>query len=135
MFCDSVTDIEFLWQLCLKIRVYAPPEFWTVSRDELRRSYNGVGPEHWPQWARKTLSVLLRQFAVAALVHDWEYSRQYKSWGMFCDANLRLALNVGKLALYERRPVLIFYGIAAGLLCQLFGYKSYCEGKLREVVE
>lgn len=132
MFNDAVTDIDFLWSLCLKIKASAPPEFWTVSRDELRRAYNGVGPEHWPNWVRKAISALLRPFAAAAMIHDWEYSREVKSWGLFCDANLRLAVNISKLALFDRRPILIFYGMAAGLLCQLFGWKSYCEGKLRD---
>lgn len=132
MFCDTVDDIDFLWNLCLKIKLHAPSEFWTVSRDELRRSYNGIGPEHWPAWARKAVSILLRQFAAAALVHDWEYSRDVKSKGLFRDANLRLAMNCGKLAFYERRPVLVFYGVAAGLLCQIFGWKSYLEGRLRD---
>ena len=125
-------NVKFLWNLCVEIRASAPPEFWTVPMDELERAYNGVGPDDWPEWVRNFVSFLLRPFAAAALVHDWEYSRDVKSKGLFRDANLRLAMNCGKLAFYERRPVLVFYGVAAGLLCQIFGWKSYLEGRLRD---
>jgi hypothetical protein len=125
-------DVEFLYKFCVQIKAAAPPEFWTAPFSDLKRAYNGIGPEHWPGWARKALSVLLRPFAAAALVHDFEFSREYKSRGMFNDANLRLAINIAKTAVYNRRPVLIVYGIAAGLLCEFFGYKAYKEGRLKD---
>ena len=125
-------DVEFLFSLCLQIKASAPPEFWTVPLDDLKRAYNGIGPEHWPQWTRRAVSALLRPFAAAALIHDWEYSRDVKSKGLFHDANFRLAVNIGKLAFFNRRPILLFYGVAAAILCDLFGYKAYCEGRLRD---
>ena len=126
-------NVKFLWELCVQIKASAPPEFWTAKVDELERAYNGIGPEDWPEWVRKFISILLRPFAAAALIHDYEYSREYKSYGMFTDANLRLAVNVAKFAVFDHRPILIFYGAAAGLLCQFFGYQAYKNGKLREV--
>ena len=128
-------NVKFLWNLCVEIRASAPPEFWTVPMDELERAYNGVGPDDWPEWVRNFVSFLLRPFAAAALVHDFEFSRDYKSYGMFTDANMRLIVNVAKFAMYDRRPVLVFYGVLAGLLCQAFGYRAYKNGKLREVAK
>ena len=125
-------DVEFLRSLCVQIHASAPPEFWTVPLDELKRAYNGIGPEHWPQWARRAVSALLRPFAAAALIHDWEFSRDVKSKALFTDANFRLAVNIAKQAIFDRRPILLFYGIAAGILCEFFGYKAYCEGRLRD---
>jgi len=128
-------NVKFLWELCCEIRASAPPEFWTASVDELERAYNGIGPEDWPEWVRKFISILLRPFAAAALIHDYEFSREYKSYGMFTDANIRLAVNVAKFAVFDHRPILIPYGVAAGLLCQFFGYQAYKNGKLREVAK
>lgn len=124
--------VEYLRATCIELKYAAPPEFWTVPIDELKRAYNGIGPEHWPTWARRAVSALLRPFEAAALVHDWEFSRDVKSKGLFTDANFRLALNIGKQALVDRRPILIFYGIAAAILCEFFGYKAYKEGRLRD---
>jgi len=128
----SEEDVEFLYKFCVAINASAPPEFWTTPMSVLKRAYNGVGPEDWPTWARKALSVLLRPFSAAALVHDFEYSWEYKSKGMFRDANLRLCINIAKTAVYNRRYILIVYGVAAALLCQIFGYKAYCEGRLKD---
>ncbi len=126
-------NIKFLWEFCCQIKAAAPPEFWTTPIDELRRAWNGIGPEDWPEWARRLLDWLLRPFAAAALIHDFEFSREYKSYGMFTDANIRLCINIAKTAIFERKPLLIPSGVAAGLLCQIFGYKAYQNGKLREV--
>ena len=128
----SEREVRFLWELCCKIRASAPPEFWTRPMEELCRAWNGIGPEDWPEWVRKFVSYLLRPFAAAALIHDWEFSRECKSYGMFTDANIRLAVNVAKFAVYDRRLILIPYGAVAGILCQFFGYKAYKNGKLRE---
>lgn len=125
-------NVEYLYHFCVEIKASAPPEFWTTPISVLKRAYNGVGPEHWPKWARKALSVLLRPFSAAALIHDFEFSWQYKSKGMFRDANIRLAINIAKTAVYNRKWLLIPYGIAAAVLCQMFGYKAYQEGKLRD---
>ena len=123
--------VELLRTICMEIHASAPPEFWTVPNEELARAWNGIGPEHWPKWTRKFMSTLLRPFSAAALIHDWEYSRSIKSFGMFTDANMRLVENVAREAVFDCHPALIPWGIIAGILCEFFGWKAYKEGKLK----
>ena len=120
----------FLRELCREIRASAPDSFWTASDSELVRAYNGIGPDRWPAWIRAVITAMLRPFQAAALVHDWEYSLPEKSYLAFTAANLRLAENIAREALSDCRVSLIPAGIAAAVLCQLFGHAAYRRGRL-----
>lgn len=119
----------FLRAFCREIQAAAPASFWAASDSELAQTYNGVGTGHWPSWMRVIATSLLRPFQAAAFVHDWEYSQPEKSYRAFTAANLRLAANVAREALYDCRPMLVPAGIVAALLCQLFGYAAYRRGR------
>lgn len=121
----------FLRALCTEIHVCAPDSFWLASDNDLMRAYNGIGADHWPAWMRSAVTMLLRPFQAAAFVHDWEYSQTEKTYRSFTAANLRLAANVAREALYDCRPALIPAGIASALLCQLFGFRAYLRGRLK----
>ena len=120
---------SFLRALCLEIRAAAPDSFWRASDPELMRAYNGIGPDRWPCWIRGAVTRLLRPFQAAAFVHDWEYSLPEKSYRAFTAANRRLAANVVREALYDCRVSLIPAGIAAAVLCQLFGLAAWRRGR------
>ena len=124
-------SVSFLFAFCREIRADAPESFWLASDSELARAYNGIGADHWPRWMRVAMTALLRPFQAAAFVHDWEYSQPEKSYRTFTAANLRLAANVAREALYDCRPALVPAGTIAALLCQLFGYAAYNRGRLR----
>lgn len=121
----------FLRGLCCEIRACAPDSFWAASDSELARAYNGIGPERWPSWIRAVITAMLRPFQAAAFVHDWEYSLPEKSYRAFTAANCRLAANTAREALYDCRISFIPAGIAAALLCQVFGYAAYRQGRLK----
>lgn len=121
----------FLRALCLEIHADAPDSFWTAPDSELARAYNGIGPDRWPGWIRGAVTRLLRPFQAAAFVHDWEYSLPEKSYRAFAAANFRLAANVVREALYDCRISLVPAGIAAAVLCQLFGYAAWRRGRLK----
>ena len=123
--------IPFLRAFCNEFHADAPDSFWCASDAELAMAYNGIGAEHWPKWLRTALTVLLRPFQAAALVHDWEYSQEAKCFRAFTAANWHLAVNVAREALYDCRPGVIPAGALAALLCQFFGWRAYCNGKLR----
>ena len=125
--------VEYLRQFCNEFHAAAPMSFWDASDDELRRAYNGIGPEHWPSWTRKLITALLRPFQAAAFVHDWEFSLPEKSVSAFTMANLRLAQNVAREAIYDARPFMILAGIPIAIVCEVFGWNAYKTGKLREV--
>ena len=72
---------------------------------------------------------MLRPFQAAAFVHDWEYSLPEKSYRAFTAANCRLAANTAREALYDCRVSLVPAGIAAAVLCQLFGHAAYLRGR------
>ena len=122
--------IHFLRAFCHEFHAAAPDSFWSASDVELALAFNGIGAEHWPKWLRTVLTVLLRPFQAAAFVHDWEYSRNDKSYRAFTVANWRLAVNVAREAMYDCRPGVIPAGALAALLCQLFGWRAYLNGRL-----
>lgn len=124
-----IRNVQFLRTFCCEIRASAPVSFWEASDAELARAYNGVGADGWPVWMRSVVTMLLRPFAAAALVHDWEYSLPDKRYGAFTAANWRLFLNIGREAVYDCRPALVPAGVCAAILCQLFGYRAYLQGR------
>ena len=58
----------------------------------------------------------------AALVHDIDFLNPVKSFKNFTVANLRLIYNSAKCGH-------LFSGLAAGTICQFFGWSAWKEGK------
>lgn len=129
--CGGSRTAAFRRAFCAEFGALAPQSFWGASDAELAAACNGVGPEHWPRFARRIMSALLRPLDASSAPHDWEYSLPGKSYAHFTAANFRLAVNMAKEALYDFRPAVIPLGIAAALFCQLFGWRAYIEGKPR----
>ena len=125
----SVHDAEFRRLFCARFGALAPASFWNASEAELDAACNGVGVDRWPCWLRAALSVLLRPLDASSGPHDWEYSLPDKSYWRFTRANIRLAVNSCKEALYDVRPVVIPLGVFAAVLCQMFGWRAYLTGK------
>jgi len=123
--------IPYLRAFCYEFHAAAPDSFWCASDAELALAFNGIGAAHWPKWLRGMLTVLLRSFQAAALVHDWEYSQEVKSCRAFTSANWHLAVNIAREALYDCHPGVIPAGVLAAILCQLFGWRAYIKGRLR----
>jgi hypothetical protein len=122
---------QFLRAFCREFGAFAPESFWQASGDELAAACNGVGPDRWPAWLRHMFTWLLRPLEASAEIHDWEYSLTCKTFRSFTDANARLAANVMLEAVYDCRPVCMLAGILAALICQMFGWAAYKEGKTR----
>jgi len=112
---------------CDKIGVKSTPDFWTASPLRFTETFNEIGAERWCSRFEKLVKYLVKPFFVAALQHDWETSRPYKSWGMFTDMNLRFIHNALQEAIEQKTMKLVFMGILLALLCQLFGYKTYLQ--------
>ena len=123
--------IPYLRAFCCEFHAVAPGSFWGATDNELAQAFNGIGAEQWPDWLRTVLTALLRPFQAAALIHDWEYSQKAKSYRAFSLANWHLAVNVAREALYDCRPGVIPAGALAALLCQLFGWRAYKNGRPR----
>lgn len=122
---------QFLRAFCNEFGAFAPESFWKAPRSGLAAACNGVGPEHWPRGMRKLCSWLLRPLEASAVIHDWEYSQPDKTFRSFSAANARLAANVMLEAVYDCRPACMLMGISAALLCQIFGWFAYRNGRPR----
>lgn len=123
--------IPYLRAFCGEFHAAAPDSFWSATDIELSQAFNGIGADHWPKWLRNMLTALLRPFQAAALIHDWEYSQKEKSYQAFSRANWHLAVNIAREALFDCRPGMIPAGALAALLCQLFGWRAYINGRPR----
>ena len=109
----------------------APAGFFRATDLELQQCYNGIGPDRWAPRFRDLVSKLLRSFEADALIHDWEYTFQPKTYTHFTIANARFLINtfVAAYAGNQGRWSKIISQTAKGallaLLCQLFGWSGY----------
>ena len=120
---------QFLRVFCNEFGAFAPETFWKAKASELSVACNGVGPDRWPAWLRHVLTWLLRPLEASALIHDWEYSQPSKTFRSFTSANEHLAANVILEAVYDCRPACMLMGIVAALVCQIFGWRAYKNGR------
>ena len=118
----SVEHIKYLRQKAIALNFSFPANFKRYSSKRLVSIYNGIGAEWMPEFLRKITSFIFDRLEAAALLHDFEYTRQKKSYWHFTVANLRFAYNAAK-----SRQLLA--GVAGALLCQLFGWRAYKTGK------
>ena len=113
-----------------------PAEFDQTPPDVLARVYNGIGPERWPQRYRDFVTRMLTRYEPEAMVHDWEYIFQPKTYLAFTTANLRFGLNsIIKAWHTHRRAGKLFWidagcGVACAFFCQLGGWQAFKTGKL-----
>ena len=98
---------------------------------QLQSCYNGIGPERWSSRFRKLTTDLLRFFESDALIHDWEYTYQPKTYIHFTLANLRFSANAfinaydagdGKWSTIWQQT---YKGLLLAALCQAFGWSGY----------
>jgi hypothetical protein len=99
-----------------------PKGFKNKSYAWLCRNYNGIGAEWMPKCVRQKVTKLFSYMEPVALVHDYEYLSEDKSYWNFTKANMRLAYNGAKSGY-------LFSGLALAVICQCFGWSAWKEGK------
>lgn len=133
--CDR-DQVRELLELIRAQGLLRPPDFDRASLDTLTRVYNGIGPEAWPERYREWVSRALIRYAPEALIHDFEYVFQPKTYLAFTAANLRFACNSIVKAWHDHRVAgKLFWadagcGVACALLCQLGGWQAFKIGKI-----
>ena len=120
-----MTDIEYvryLRQTAIALKFSFPPNFKKYNSQRLVKCYNGIGAEWMPKWLRHFVTDVFFILQAPALIHDFEYTHGKKSYRNFTVANVRFAYNSAR----SRRLLL---GVAAAILCQMFGWFAYKNGK------
>lgn len=118
----SKKHVKMLLRIVYRKKFLLPVGFTERSNNWIRSQYNGIGAEWMPKFVRKLMTNLLGKMEAAALVHDCEFAFTQKSFRKFTVANFRLAVNGAKCG----HP---FCGTASAVLCQLFGWSAYRDGK------
>lgn len=103
-------------------KLSVPAGFWEHSPQWVRRHYNGIGADWMPRFVRAWATKILDKLEAPSLVHDIEYLDTDKTYWKFTKANFRLWRN----AIKKKR---FFIGGFCALLCQLFGWSAYRDGK------
>lgn len=103
----------------------------------LVRVYNGIGPDAWAEPLRRISTALLARFEPEALIHDWEYTHQPKTYWAFTWANIRFAWNAFLCAFRtaDTRKKLLAQtaaGLALATLCQIWGWTGYRTASLTD---
>ena len=70
----SAKEIEAARRIALEAHLSFPPEFLAFSAEKLTGICNGFGAENQPAKVRKILTWIYRNYAVAGMIHDLEYS-------------------------------------------------------------
>ncbi|MEA4863528.1 MAG: hypothetical protein VB042_09495 [Victivallaceae bacterium] len=134
----SLAHVEILKIHVVELDLVMPPGFDECPAETLRRVYNGIGPDRFPRWLRKLVTWLLRPFEGAALIHDWEYIFQPKTYWAYSAANWRFARNALRTSCDALLPGQMvktaICGLFLALLCQLFGWRGYKVATLPEEV-
>lgn len=122
----NLAYIKYLRQTAIVLKFSFPKNFKSYSSKRLIRLYNGVGAAWMPSVIRNIITWLCRLLCdkaeAAVLIHDFEFTREAKSYYKFTKANLRLAYNC-----FRSKRLLV--GICAAIICQLFGWSAYKSGK------
>lgn len=118
MYNFPLSHIKTLKLHCFDAGLSMPHLFRFASAEQLQACYNGIGPDRWSSRFRRFTTWILTFLEAPALIHDWEFTYQPKTYGAFTLANLRLAYNAAK----DKHP---FSGITAAVLCQLFGWRGF----------
>ncbi len=108
----------------------APAGFFRAGVNVLQACYNGIGPDRWSPKFRKLITWLLENFEADALIHDWEYAFQPRTYLHFTIANVRMAVNAFYYAFRRNKGwkhviKQTALGALLATLCQLFGWRGY----------
>lgn len=102
-----------------------------ISAAEVKRVYNGVGPEWAPRWFRCLLDFFFAVFLPAVWRHDQRFAHGDGTLADFMDANAELGANCRVCAdakygaLNPLRYAARAVGRRFGKLCDLFGLPAY----------
>ena len=135
MYHYSLEHVQALKMRCFSARLSMPGPFRFATLEDLQSCYNGIGPDAWAPGLRSIVTALLDRFEPEALIHDWEYMYQPKTYGHFTRANLRFAWNAFMCAASTadsgRKNLLLQTGagIVLALLCQLFGWQAFQDSE------
>jgi len=122
MYNYSIEHVMRLKMHCVRRGLSLPERFLSAAPETLTECYNGVGPDRWSSRFRRFTTWVLTFLEASALIHDWEYEYQEKTYWAFTVANLRLAYNAAR----DRHPVA---GILGAVLCQCFGWRGFKNAK------
>jgi hypothetical protein len=101
---NNMTKIRQVTELrakCIRLELDADPSFWICPIEVLANIYNGAGPDWMPGWGRAILTFILRLFAPAFLIHDFDYEMSDKTRKGFKLANSRMWKNIRKILKFE----------------------------------
>ena len=100
------------------------------SLDQIKKIYNGIGPDSFPDWLREVVTESAGIFEPAAVIHDVEYDIG-GTWQDFTDANERFKRNCYVLVKDEYgwwnplRYVWLNKARRWANYCQMFGWEGF----------
>lgn len=98
---------------------------------QLQGICNGIGPECFPEWLRKTLNALHPTLVPVAFIHDLEWHRGDGQVKSFLVSNLRFRRNGWRMAKFRyawfdpRRYLVMRQASRFARLCTLFGWGAW----------
>ena len=128
---NSIPSYEIMEQKCYSYGLSGVEVFESLSDEEKKNTWNGIGPDSFPKWLREWLSKSNYLVLPACYIHDLDFTiggnKKY-----FYIANKRLCNNSIKILKIHKKYLnffeyhfAIFRAYVAWKLCDWFGYKGW----------
>ncbi|MCR5414550.1 MAG: hypothetical protein K6F50_07485 [Kiritimatiellae bacterium] len=130
-------EIRELRRLCEEYKLEGREILEKFTDGELAATYNGIGPEAFPDWLRKCIDALHPSLEPVAFIHDIEWSQEDKSPFLFAESNERFKRNGCKVAKAKfgwwrpRRYIVMNQARRFGNVCGIFGFSAWKSGKMK----
>lgn len=127
----TVDEVKRLKELCEEYGLEGREILSKYTDEELAATFNGIGPDAFPQWLRSALDALHPSLAPVAFIHDVEWHESDGTEASFAESNARFRRNGCTIASAAfgwwrpRRYLVMWDAVKFARLCQRFGWSAW----------
>lgn len=132
----TYSEVKQLRRMAVEAGLDGANKLKRYSIEDLKKIYNGIGSDSFPEWLRTVISYLHPTLGPVAMIHDVEWHKSDGKMATFTASNDRFRANGYKIAKYRycfldpRRYIVMHQARKFANVCQLFGWSAWtspCE--------
>jgi hypothetical protein len=132
----TYSEVKQLRRMAVEAGLDGAKKLQRYSIEDLKKIYNGIGSDSFPEWLRAVISYLHPTLRPVAMIHDVEWHKSDGKMATFTASNDRFKANGYKIAKYRycfldpRRYIVMHQARKFANVCQLFGWSAWtspCE--------
>ena len=127
----EITHIRYLRSMCLLYGLENSSILSRYSDERLAEIYSGIGPDSFPEWANRLISISNPFLEPVAMIHDVEWNESEGTRESFTESNVRFRRNGKKIAhaIFSKydpmRAYVCLSAKAMSFMCQTFGWRIW----------